>query len=274
VLVTGAASGIGRATAIAFGARGADLVICDVDEAGMARTAESLTSLGRAVFARRVDVASAEQMEAFAEAVHREVGGVDVLVNNAGVGLGASFLDTTLEDWEWILGINLRGVVHGCHFFVPRMAERGEGGHVVNVASMAAYAPSELLCAYTTTKYAVLGFSEALRIELAPRRIGVTAVCPGLIHTPITQSARLRGRAAAPGARERMAAVYARRNYTPERVARALLRAVQRNRAVAPISPEAWAFYYLKRLAPGAVRAMMGFGERRSRMSASGPQAP
>jgi NAD(P)-dependent dehydrogenase (short-subunit alcohol dehydrogenase family) len=265
VLVTGAASGIGRASAIALGARGADLALCDVDEAGMARTAESLATLGRGVFARRVDVSNAEEMGAFAEAVHKEVGAVDVLVNNAGVGLGAGFLDTTLEDWDWILGINLRGVVLGCHFFVPHMVERGQGGHVVNVASMAAYVPSELLCAYSTTKCAVLGFSEALRLELAPRGIGVTAVCPGVINTPITRTSRLRGRGAEPGVREEMVALYERRNYTAERVARAILRAVQRNRGVAPISPEAWASYYLKRLSPAALYALMGRLERRNR---------
>ncbi len=263
-LVTGAASGIGRASALAFGARGADLVLCDVDEAGLKDTEASLRSLGREVLARRVDVANPEEMAAFAEDVHREVAAVDLLMNNAGVGLGASFLDTSLEDWDWILRTNLRGVVHGCHCFVPRMAERGTGGHVVNVASMAAYVPSELLCAYATTKSAVLGFSESLRIELAPRRIGVTAICPGIIDTPITRSSRLRGAAAAPGTRERMVRAYGRRGYSPERVARGVLRAVQRNRAVAPVSPEAWVFYALHRLAPGAVRALSGWLGRRS----------
>jgi len=251
VLVTGAASGIGRETALAFARRGADLVTCDVDETGCGRTAEDVRALGRKASARGVDVADAEQMRAFAEAVHAEVEAVDILVNNAGVGLGGGFLDTTLEDWRWIIDINLRGVVHGCHFFVPRMVARGRGGHVVNVASAAAFVASEALSAYSTTKFAVLGLSEALRDELAPHGIGVTAVCPGIINTGITAAARLRGKAAAPGAREHMIDFYRRRGFGPERVAEKIVKAVARNAAVAPAAPEAWVLYLLKRLSPG-----------------------
>ena len=256
VLVTGAGSGIGRASAIAFGSRGADLVICDVDEAGLGQTEGTLTTMGRSVLSRRVDVANPEEMRAFAEEVHGQMRAVDILMNNAGVGLAASFLDTSLEDWDWLLRINLRGVIHGCHFFVPPMVSRGVGGHVVNVSSMAGYLPSEALSAYTTSKYGVLGLSESLRGELHRHRIGVTAACPGVINTAITTSSRMRGAADAPGERERMAQIFERRNYGPERVARNVLKAIQRNRAVAPISPEAWIVYYLKRIAPGAVRAL------------------
>jgi len=264
-LVTGAGSGIGRACARAFAARGAELALCDLDEAGLAETAELVASPGRRVLTRRVDVADREQMADFAGAVHAELGAVHLLMNNAGVGLGAGFLESTLEDWEWILGVNVRGVVHGCHFFLPRMVEAGGPRHVVNVASMAGYVAAASLAAYSTTKYAVIGLSESLSIELAPHRIGVTAICPGVIDTPITRSARLRGRAASPGQRERMVEAYRRRGYGPERVAEKVLRAVQRGRVVAPVSPEAWTFYALKRLAPGLVRAIARFGESRSR---------
>ena len=137
--------------------------------------------------------------------------------------------------------------------FVPAMVRRGRGGHVANVASAAAFVATEALVAYCLTKYAVLGFSEALRDELARHRIGVTAVCPGIINTPITRAARLRGPDATPEARQYMIDGYVRRNYTPEQVAENLLRAIGRNRAVAPISPEAWGMYYLKRLSPRAV---------------------
>jgi NAD(P)-dependent dehydrogenase (short-subunit alcohol dehydrogenase family) len=257
VLVTGAGSGIGRASAIAFGSRGADLVICDVNEEGLGHTEETLQALGRSAFSRRVDVANAEEMRGFAEEVHQQVRAVDILMNNAGVALAAAFLDTSLEDWDWLLRINLRGVIHGCHFFVPPMVSRGVGGHVVNVASLAAYAANETLSAYGTSKYAVLGLSESLRMELHRHRIGVTAICPGIINTPITATSPMRGAAAEPGQRERMVRLYERRNYGPERVAKNVLKAIQRNRAVAPISPESWIFYYLKRIAPGAVRAFM-----------------
>jgi len=255
-LVTGAASGIGKATALALAKRGADLVVCDVDETGLAATAAAIEALGRNVFFRRVDVASRAQMQEFAAAVHEGVPAVDLLINSAGVGLGASFRDTTLEDWDWIVSINLMGVVHGCHFFLPPMIARGHGGHVVNVSSAAGYVATESLCAYATTKFAVLGLSEALREELERHRIGVTAVCPGIINTPITRTARLRGPAATPEARAQMVAFYERRNYPPERVAENILMAVQRNRAVAPISPEAWFLYYVKRLSPALLRVL------------------
>jgi short-subunit dehydrogenase len=130
------------------------------------------------------------------------------------------------------------------------MVERGAGGHVVNLASAAGYLASPVLTAYSATKFAVLGLSEALREELRPHEIGVTAICPGLINTPITMSSRARGESADPARRERIAAMYRRRNYGPDRVARNILKAVQRNRTVAPVSPEAWFGYGLKRLSP------------------------
>jgi NAD(P)-dependent dehydrogenase (short-subunit alcohol dehydrogenase family) len=253
VLVTGAASGIGKETALAFARRGATLVICDLNETGLGETAAQIRGMGRDVITRRVDVANRDDVRELAAAVHAQVDAVDILMNNAGVGLGAGFLDTSLEDWEWIVGINLKGVIHGCHFFIPPMVKRGRGGHVINVASAAAFVATEALAAYGTTKYAVFGLSEALRSELRRHGIGVTAVCPGIINTAITATSPLRGANNTPEMRQRMVGIYQRRNYGPERVARNILKAVQRNRAVAPISPEAWAFYYLKRLAPWLV---------------------
>lgn len=262
-LVTGAASGIGKATALALGRRGADLVICDLDEAGLLATEAALRELGRAVLARHVDVSDREAMRAFADETSARVGALDILMNNAGVGLGASFADTSLEDWDWILRINLLGVVHGCHFFVPPMVARRAGGHVVNVSSAAGYLPAEALSAYVTTKYAVLGLSESLRVELRTHGIGVTAICPGIIDTPITRSARLRGRYAAEGQRQEMVEAYRRRGYGPERVAENVLRAIQRNRGIAPGSPEAWIGWYAKRLSPTLVARLLAWAERR-----------
>lgn len=259
VLVTGAASGIGRASALAFARRGARLVICDLDEAGLTETVKQIGDLGGEVVARRVDVARRDEMQAFAEAVHAEVGVLDILMNNAGVAIGGGFLHTTLDDWNWIVNINLMGVVYGCHFFVPRMVERGRGGHVVNVSSAAGYVAGEAMAAYATTKFAVLGLSEALRSELSRHGIGVTAVCPGIINTPITRNARMLGPGGMAAIQEDVIGLYQRRNYSAERVAENVLRAVQRNRAVAPISPEAWALYYAKRLSPGLLARLGEF---------------
>jgi short-subunit dehydrogenase len=253
-LVTGAASGIGLETAALMAERGADLVICDLDESGLAAASKRFEASGSQVFARRVDVADAGEMEAFAAAVHERVEAVDVLMNNAGVAIGGPFLATTLEDWNWILGINTMGVVHGCHFFVPNMVRRDAGGHVINVSSAAGYSATSALAAYNATKFSVLGLTEALWEELRPHRIGVTAICPGIIDTPITRNARLVGEMDKPEMREQMVGGYQRRGYGPERVAVNILKAVQRDRLVAPISPEAWGLYYMKRFAPALLR--------------------
>jgi NAD(P)-dependent dehydrogenase (short-subunit alcohol dehydrogenase family) len=255
-LVTGAASGIGFATALEFARRGADLAICDLDETGLERACEEIREVGSKVFARVVDVSSAAAMKDFAAEIHEDVEAVDILMNNAGVAIGGPFLSTSLEDWNWILGINTLGVVHGCHYFVPKMVERGKGGHVINVSSAAGYSASSVLTAYNVTKFSVLGLSEALWEELQPHGIGVTAVCPGLIDTPITRNARLVGEMDKPEKRAEMVEGYQRRGYTPDRVARNILKAVAANRLVAPISPEAWALYYLKRFAPWLLRRL------------------
>ena len=259
VLVTGAGSGIGRETALLSATRGANLVICDVDEGGLAQTEAAARAKGRDVLSQKVDVADREQMQAFSETVAGSVGAVDLLVNNAGVGLAAGLLDTTLEDWDWIVGINVMGVVHGCHFFVPPMVARGSG-HVANLASLAALNPTPALVAYSMTKAAVLGLSEALREELHPHGVGVTAICPGIINTPITRNARARGDADNPETRDRLVKFYERRNYGPERVAVNILKAVERGRIVAPVAAEAWVGYGMKRLSP----RLTGWSQRRA----------
>jgi NAD(P)-dependent dehydrogenase (short-subunit alcohol dehydrogenase family) len=269
-LVTGAGSGIGKETALLLARRGARLFLCDVNESGLAETERAARELGRDVLARRVDVSKREEMRAFAESVHARVEAVDLLVNNAGVGLGGSFLDTSLEDWDWIVGINLMGVVHGCHFFVPAMVKRGRGGHVVNLSSAAGYLASSTLAAYCTTKFGVLGLSESLRDELQPHGIGVTAICPGIVNTNITRTSPLRGAVDTPENRERMVGMYQRRNYGPERVAANILRAVQRNRAIAPVTPEAWVMYALKRSSP----AFTSWLSRKLRQRLEPPVAP
>jgi NAD(P)-dependent dehydrogenase (short-subunit alcohol dehydrogenase family) len=245
VLVTGAGSGIGRETALLSAQRGADLVICDVDDAGLAETESRAKALGRDVLARHVDVADREAMRAFAADVDR----VDLLVNNAGVGVSGEFLETPLEEWDWIVSINLMGVVHGCHFFVPKIPA---GGHVVNLSSMAGYHATPALPAYVATKFAVLGLSESLREEFHDRRVGVTAICPGVINTPITRSTRAHGTSDNEELRERLVKMYERRGYGPDKVARNILKAVQRNRVVAPVAPEAWIAFGLARLSPRA----------------------
>ncbi|WSQ10403.1 SDR family oxidoreductase [Streptomyces sp. NBC_01231] len=259
VLVTGAGSGIGRATAFAFAEAGARVLAVDRDAEAALHTAELSRLLGASeAWAETVDVSDERAMEKLAAKVAAEYGVVDVLVNNAGIGLSGSFFDTTPEEWRKVLDVNLWGVIHGCRLFGRQMAERGQGGHIVNTASAAAYLPSKSLPAYSTSKAAVLMLSECLRAELAGQGIGVTAICPGIVNTNITSTARFAGVDAAEEKRrqKRAARLYGLRNYPPEKVADAILRAVVRNEAVVPVTPEARGGRLLSRLMPGALRAV------------------
>ncbi|WWQ65330.1 SDR family oxidoreductase [Streptomyces sp. Q6] len=259
VLVTGAGSGIGRATAFAFAEAGARVVAVDRDAESAARTAELARLIGAPqAWAETVDVTDEQAMEKLAEKVASEYGVLDVLVNNAGIGLSGSFFDTSPEDWKRVLDVNLWGVIHGCRLFGKQMAERGQGGHIVNTASAAAYQPSKALPAYSTSKAAVLMLSECLRAELAGQGIGVSAICPGLVNTNITATARFAGVDAEEEKRrqKKSSRLYGLRNYPPEKVADAILGAVVHNKAVVPVTPEARGAHLMSRFTPRALRAV------------------
>ena len=258
VVVTGAGSGIGRATALELAGEGADVVVVDRDADAAEATARQIREQGREASAHQVDVSDGPAVERLAEQVCAQQGVPDLVVNNAGIAVAGPFTETSAEDWRRIVDVNLWGVVHGCRAFAGRMAERGEGGRIVNIASAAAYLPSRSLPAYSTTKSAVLALSECLRAELAADGIGVTAACPGFVRTDITNRARFAGLDEQQQARQRSRAttLYELRGYPPERAARAILRAASRDRAVAPVTPEARIGLVLSRLAPGLVRAL------------------
>ncbi|MFJ6696798.1 SDR family oxidoreductase [Streptomyces sp. NPDC091272] len=259
VLVTGAASGIGRATAFAFAEAGARIVAVDRDAEGAFRTAELSRLIGAPeAWPEVVDVSDGQAMEKLAEKVAAEYGIVDVLVNNAGIGMSGSFMTTTAEDWKKVLDVNLWGVIHGCRTFGKQMADRGQGGHIVNTASAAAFQPSKALPAYSTTKAAVLMLSECLRAELAGEGIGVSAICPGLVNTNITATSRFTGVTEDEEKRKqkRSSRLYGLRNYPPEKVAEAVLRAVVKNQAVVPVTPEARGAHLMSRFAPRTLRAI------------------
>ncbi|MFH8749434.1 SDR family oxidoreductase [Streptomyces rimosus] len=259
VLVTGAASGIGRATAFAFAEAGARVIAVDRDTEGAARTADLARLVGAPqAWAETVDVSDEAAMEKLADKVAAEYGIVDVLINNAGIAVSGPFLSTTTEDWKKVLDVNLWGVIHGCRLFGKQMAERGQGGHIVNTASAAAFQPSRVLSAYGASKAAVLMLSECLRAELAGQGIGVTAVCPGIVNTNITSTTHFTGVSAEEEkhSQAKVSRLYGIRNYPPEKVAAAILRAVARNEAVVPVTPEARGAQLMSRIAPRALRAL------------------
>jgi NADP-dependent 3-hydroxy acid dehydrogenase YdfG len=249
VVVTGAGSGIGRATALAFAAQGARVAACDVDQARLDTLAAELGP--RALVVRKVDVADRAQMSEFADAVHGVVAATDVLVNNAGVAVSGTFLDTTLEDWDWLLGINLRGVVHGCHFFVRPMVER-RIGQIINVSSILGIYPAPNVTAYVASKFAVLGFSQSLRTELAEHRIGVTAICPGMIATSIVGDGRMVGGMA--GRKATIVDRFRTRGISPDRVADVILDAVHTNPAIRTVGRDAWLAHQIIKLSPAAMQ--------------------
>lgn len=256
VVITGAGSGIGRETALRFAAEGATVVCADIAGNAADQTVEMIRAAGRTAHATTVDVADTAAMEAFADNVLAEHGVPDVVVNNAGIGMAGPLLDTTVDDWHRILDVNLWGVIHGCRLFGAAMVERGAGGHIVNLASAAAFTPSKTLPAYATTKSAVLMLSECLRAELADHGIGVSAICPGIVATNITSTTHFVGDDATTEAekQQRTTSMYQRRNYTPDKVATAIVDAVRADRPVVPVAPEAYALRGLGRFSPGLAR--------------------
>lgn len=263
VVVTGAGSGIGRAVAVAFAAKGATVVVTDIAEGSAKETAALIAAAGGRAVAHQLDVADADQFEAVARMVHTEHGVADVVVNNAAIATLGAALDVEPADWDRLIDVNLMGVVHGTRLFGQQMAQRGNGGHIVNIASMAAFSPSSALAPYCTTKAAVRMLSDCLRVEMREHGIGVTAICPGFIATAIYTDAKhiavdadtgTRRAAMAGSVTALMASVGL--FSSPEYVAKVVLRSVRHNWATVPVRPEAWAAYLMSRLSPGLLRVI------------------
>jgi NAD(P)-dependent dehydrogenase (short-subunit alcohol dehydrogenase family) len=207
-----------------------------------------------------VDIARAEEVGA-ALAGAAPLPAVDLLVNAAGVALVGDFLATEVEDWHWLLGANLLGMIVMCRALLPQMVQAGRG-HIVNLASAAGYAHFPGLGAYGVTKAAVISLSEQLRQELRPRGVGVSVVCPGFVRTQIVRHARVRGLENETEARGQMERMLVRRGCRPEVVVRAILCAAERRRFLVPVTWEAHVLYWLgrvcPRLIPGLLRLRVG----------------
>jgi len=258
VVITGAGNGFGRETALMCAERGANVVAVDINLEACDRTAELCTLLGATAWSRQVDVGNAEQMEALAHWVGHEFGAADIVVNNAGIGVAGSFFDTTNQDWQKVLQVNLWGVILGSRLFGQQMLAAGKPGSIVNVASMGGFTPSRFMSAYNTSKAAVMMLSDCLRGELASQQIHVATICPGLANTGITQRTRFVGATEAEQAekRSKSSALYQRRNLKTETIAAAILDAIDHQRDEVMVGVEAKGSRLLGRFMPALARSM------------------
>jgi NAD(P)-dependent dehydrogenase (short-subunit alcohol dehydrogenase family) len=192
--ITGGGSGLGFGMAQAFCASGMKVVIADIRQDHLEQSMEHFARSGtrKSVHPIRVDVSDRKAMAEAADETERVFGRVHVVCNNAGINLFNDIAAATYEDWDWVLGVNLGGVVNGVHTFIPRIVKHGEGGHIVNTASMASFISGPNAGIYTCAKFAVRGLSEALRFSLTPLGINVSVVCPGLVDSAIYESDKIR----------------------------------------------------------------------------------
>ena len=256
-VVTGAGSGIGRSMARLLAKLGAKVHVVDIDADNASLVAEEIAGAGGKAVAHTVDCADPAALEALANAVYEEDGRVDILHNNAGIGHAAPVTDTTIDDWQKIIGVNLLGVAYGVQAFAPKMIEQGGGGHIVNTASMAGLTPSAGMAPYSTSKAGVIGMCESLDAELKPHGIRVTALCPGVIDTNIVATSTVRGKIA--NRHEQLTNFYATRGASPDVVARDAVTAIRRKQVIKPspwwqVSPSWW----LMRVSPRAYEALAG----------------
>ncbi len=262
VLISGAASGIGHETALAFACAGANILAIDLDEARLEATLRAVEGLGRRCQAFGCDVADPAAVDGLAIKVAALVGAPHVVVNNAGVGFLGPFLDTPLSAWTQVMGVNLMGVVHISRAFLPAMIAAGGARHLVNVASAAGLHAVPNLSAYSASKHAVLGLSDALAMELAPTNIGVTAVCPGIINTPIVRNHLAVARGVPASAIDRLDRQYQARGAHPAEVGARIVRAVKRDEDIVLVGPSAALVFHARRVSRRLLRNASMSGAR------------
>jgi len=257
-VITGAGSGIGRALALELAGRGARLALSDIDEVAVADTAAHCEKAGAQAKGYRLDVADRAAVTAHADAVAAEFGQVNLVVNNAGVAVMATVEEMSYADLDWIVGINFWGVVHGTKAFLPHLIASGDG-HLVNVSSVFGFVGVPTQSAYNATKFAVRGFTEALRQEMLieKRRVGVSCVHPGGIRTNIARDAR----APEDSTAQQRAVDFARIARTsPEDAAKTIVRGVERNKPRILIGPDAYVFDAVPRLLGARYQRLTALG--------------
>lgn len=260
-VVTGAGSGIGRALALELARRGAHLAITDREEAPLLPVAAEIAAMGRSVSCHAFDVADRAAWPAFVEDVLARHGRIELAVNNAGVSLTGPFLKCSLEDLEWQLGVNLWGVVYGCHFLLPELLRQPEA-HLVNLSSIFGILAPPDNAAYAMSKHAVKALTEALEVELWDTHVGVTTVHPGAVNTRIVEDGRFR----AGGVALDRAGFFIRRGMPPSRAAKRIADGVARGERRILVGADAKVIALLQRLMPVGVRTLTAWltaGSRR-----------
>jgi len=252
-VITGAGSGIGRSTALLLARHGARVHVADLNVASAEAVAAEIEAAGGSAVAHALDVSDPDAVETFAAAIFESEGGVDILHNNAGIGHGGNIEATTVEDWQRVIGVNLLGVAYGIQAFVPRMLEQGRPASVVNTASQAALWPAAKMAPYCASKYGVVGLTEALNAELSKRGIHFSAICPGIINTPIVATGIMRGDVAA--MQGKVTRYYDKRGASPDEVAEAVLRAIDKHTMIVPVPRrQVTVPYLLHRISPRLIQ--------------------
>jgi short-subunit dehydrogenase len=252
VVVTGAASGIGAALARGLSKRGAALALVDVDETRLKEIVTELSGKDKRVTAHVADVGDRKSMEQLPEEVMREHGSIDVLINNAGVSVGAMFADHSIDDAEWLLRINLMGVIYGCKFFLPYL-QKGKEGHIVNLSSMFGLFSMPGQAMYSASKAGIRAFTEALWTELAGSSIRLTTVHPGTIKSNFIRSARMPDLEA----KARAANMQERYGMPTDKAAEKIIRAIEKNKLRVLVGIDAYIGEFLKRLFPVGLQRML-----------------
>jgi len=257
--ITGAGSGLGRALSLELAKQGWRILVADIQEARAQETLHLVTQAGGSGEAFCCDVTAKNQVAAMADKVFREWGGVDLLINNAGVSMAGFVGRSPLENWQWIVDIDLWGVIYGCHYFIPHMKKMGVG-HIVNIASNAGIASLPEMAAYNVAKAGVISLSETLRSELAPYNIGVTAVCPSFFASNLLENFRYDTEEQYRIAEKLFTWWFSMDSHV---VARRVLRAVQKNKLYALPQIDAKFVWCAKRFFPSAYFAVVSFCYRR-----------
>jgi NAD(P)-dependent dehydrogenase (short-subunit alcohol dehydrogenase family) len=259
-IVTGAASGIGRGTALELARRGARLAISDLDRAGLAETAKRIEAMGTTVTTYLLDVADRDAVYAFAQEIETTHGGADIVVNNAGVAQIARVDELTYEDFEWVMNIDFWGMVYGTKAFLPQMQAKG-AGHIVNVSSVFGIISVPTQAAYNSAKFAIRGFTEALRHEMKGTEIKVSCVHPGGIKTNIVRNARFLQSTQATAREDAASGFDKLAMTTPEKAGRVIVNGIARNKPRILIGIDAKIIDWMQRLMPVSYGRIMFRGE-------------